>query len=62
MVEWLMALMSFVLSMETSWPRSGCCESFEGCREIAGWGVADRGSGMVFMPSLSVWDWAAFVS
>jgi hypothetical protein len=57
-----MALMSFVLSMETSWPRSGCCESFEGCREIAGWGVADRGSGMVFMPSLSVWDWAAFVS
>lgn len=53
-----MALISFVLSMETSWLRSGCCESFEGCRDMAGWGVADRGSGMVFMPSLSLWAWA----
>jgi hypothetical protein len=62
MVEWLIALMSFVLSMETSWLRSGCCESFECWREIAGCGVAARGSGMVFMPSLSVWDWVNFGS
>jgi hypothetical protein len=53
MVEWLIALISLVLSIETSWLRSGCCESVEGFRESAGWGVADRGSGIVFMPSLS---------
>jgi hypothetical protein len=57
MVEWLMALISLVLSMDTSWPRSGCCESCEGCRESCGCGVTARGSGMVFMPSLSDWDW-----
>lgn len=57
MVEWLIALISFVLNMETSCERSGCCESFECCRETAGCGVAARGSGMVFIPSLSFWDW-----
>jgi hypothetical protein len=56
MVEWLMALISFVLSMDTSWPRSGCCESVESLRDGCGCGVAARGSGMVFMPSLSVWE------
>lgn len=50
-----MALISFVLSMDTSWLRSGCCESLECCREMGGCGVAARGSGMVFMPSLSWW-------
>jgi len=54
--------MSFVLNMETSWLRSGCCESLECWREIAGCGVTARGSGMVFMPSLSVWDWVNFGS
>ena len=49
--------------METSWLRSGWCdESVEGFRESWGWGVAERGSGIVFMPSLSCWDWATLPS
>jgi hypothetical protein len=61
MVEWLIALMSLVLSMETSWLRSGCSESVESLR-MDGCGVEERGSGMVFMPSLSDWDCAARAS
>lgn len=45
-----MAFISFVLSVETSWLKSGC-ESVELWRETGGWGVGVRGSGMVFMPS-----------
>ena len=57
-----MALISFVLRVETSWLKSGC-ESVESWRERAGCGVAARGSGMVFMPSLSDCDcdWALAV-
>jgi hypothetical protein len=61
MVEWLIALMSLVLSMDTSWLRSGCSESVESLR-MDGCGVEERGSGMVFMPSLSDWDCAARAS
>src|SRR5690242_11218507 len=53
MVEWLMALMSLVLSVETSWLKSGC-ESPELWRENWGCGVGVRGSGIVFMPSASL--------
>lgn len=63
----MIALMSLVLSVDTSWLKSGC-ESLESRRECVGWGVAERGSGMVLMPSLSWWacacesDWAALAS
>lgn len=46
--------MSFVLKVATSWLRSGwTSESVELLRETVDWGVATRGSGMVFMASLS---------
>jgi len=58
-----MALMSLVLRVETSWLRSGC-ESVESWRDRGGCGVAERGSGMVLMPSLSDCDcdWAVLAS
>ena len=50
-----MALMSLVLRVDTSWLKSGW-ESLESCRKREGWGVAERGSGIVLMPSLSASD------